>query len=239
MTIKPDVIVVQPDNVDFAMWRSQMAKHRELFNKLIVCFSPSNYRINIKGFVSTELSKIDATILDYRVSTKTHDWRSIAVNACLNTSTSERVLFLEQDFICSDGFLDEILVVKSPLIGFKENQERVGRLHPAFILVERGLVENTCRNFSAAPPKFDHFGLVSEELEAQVVPHYLEDLVPGRYEHLNGLTHNYALLMLGKEPNFRRERFKEYNKEVLELGIEIAPEFKGFVEAAAKMVVEI
>ncbi len=113
--------------------------------------------------------------------------------------------------------------------------ERVGRLHPAFLLADKGLIENTDKNFSAMPPQYDHFGLFSEQLEKQVNPAYLEDLAPGKWSHMAGLTYNYMLLMRGEKPNFKIEKFKEYNQQILALGLNVAPNFLPFVRAAAEI----
>ena len=85
------------------------------------------------------------------------------------------------------------------------------------------------------PPKHDHYGLISEELEKLMTPSYLEDLFPDKWEHLAGLTHNYALVMGGKVPNHKVDIFKEYNKMLLTLPIAQSQQFLPFIQKAASL----
>ena len=232
--MKPDIICTQPSHVDFPMWRYYLEKHKDCFNEIFVGFSNAHRKLNLLQFELDELTKIGVKVVTDMSYLPQHDWRSSAINKCLAQSRSDRVLFLEQDFIAfSEDFWKEVTERPEPLVGFKESKERQGRLHPAFMLVNRDLLNKTSLQFSAMPPQFDHFGKISEELEAQVAPVYLEDLFPNQWEHLAGLTHNYSLIMDGGVPNHNVPRFGAYNRDLLKLPVSQSPQFHGVILNAA------
>lgn len=234
--IRPDIICTQPSYVDFPLWRFYLEKNRAIFNKIYIGLSNAHRSVNVFEFERKELARLGATIVEDSGNIKDHDWRSSAVNRCLALATSDRMLFLEQDFVVSnDNFWKDVIARPEPLIGFKEDLERSGRLHPAFLLVDRSILNKTSLQFSAMPPAFDHFGKVSEELEAQVSPIYLEDLFPNQWEHLAGLTHNYSLVMNGEQPCYKKERFVEYNKQLLTLPINQCPDFVKVIRKSASL----
>lgn len=230
-----DAIIIQPAHVDFPLFRSYIKQYRDLFANVIVYISNSNRALNLTSFLKSDLSKHGVTVIDNAANWAGHDWRSTGTNLCLSKSTADRVLFLEQDVIFKDdNFLPAALSVDCDILGFKDDHERQGRLHPAFLVVSRSLINKTSCSFSASPPKYDHFGLFSEELEAQCEPKYIQDVVGSNWEHLAGLTHNYSLIMDGHSPCYMIDRFAEYNKMLLELDIDHSPEFIKIIESAAR-----
>ena len=241
--IKPDVIVSQPDNVDFPPWRAQMAKWRDSFGQILVCIYRTNYRLNLSRFFEAELPKIGAEVL--RSPPLVHsvdDWRNIAVRLCLPKVTSDRILFLEQDFIFNnERFLPTALESSHKLLGFKERGDRLGRFHPAFLLVDTKLVKKTSCNFGILPEVLDHFGIFSRELEEQIVGSYLEDLGLNEFqdwEHLRGLTSNYSIVMNGGQPNHNPERFRDYNRAALACTVSQSAEFLPYIVKAAEIEVQ-
>lgn len=232
--VKPDIICTQPSHVDFPMWRYYLEKYKDYFGEIWVALSNAHRHTNLLQFEFDELRRIGVSVITDMSYIPGHDWRSSAVNKCLAQSKANRVLFLEQDFVIADDkFWEDIFINPAPLIGFKEDHTRIGRLHPAFLLTNRDLLNKTSLQFSAIP-SHDHFGKVSEELEAQVAPLYLEDLAPGRWEHLAGLTHNYSLIMDGGQPNHSVERFVQYNQQILTLPVIQSPQFVVILNKAAK-----
>lgn len=232
---KPDIIVVYPTHIDFPLFRYQIRKYRNMFDQVIIGFSNHYRPIDIREFTRDSMKSDDIIFIEQSASGL--DWRDSMVNECLNSSTSSRVLFMEQDFIIkSPKFLEDVLSTDQT-VGFREGN--LERLHPAFLLVNRVKINNTTRNFAAKPPEWDHFGKFWMDLrDIGEEPILLEDLgltSPRDWEHLAGLVHNYTLLMQGKYPNYRVERFAEYNRECLTLGMEQSSEFLQYIEKAGKL----
>jgi len=185
--VKTDVIVTWPSGVDYPLFRLQMKIYREYFNKVIVCFYPHGFpdfrpflRVNFSGveFVESE---------EYREA-----WRETAVNFALNHSTSDHVLFSEQDFFIKDNhFLDTVFneAQKTDTIGITQGT----RLHPCFILTKRSLINQTSRDFSVKGQDKDHFTKFGEEIRNLGTYKDLKDLglYPGvDWYHLSSLTWN-------------------------------------------------
>ena len=235
--MKPDVIVSQPDSVDFPLWRETMSKNREFFGKILVSICRTYSSLQMQRFFQEELAKIGAEVFLAQLPANGQDWRDLSVNQCLKHITSNRVLFLEQDFLFNDErFLPTALGCASPILGFKEVAARTGRFHPAFLLVDADLVKKTSRDFGVVPDKYDHFWTFSKELEELATPAYLQDLgltQPEHWEHLAGLTSNYSLLLYGGKPNHNVKRFAEYNKKILECSSKQHVEFERIVRRAA------
>lgn len=235
--IKPDVIAINAVHVDFPMFRYQIRQYRHLYNDVIIGFSNHHRSMYLKGFIKEAMKNDHCTFVNDIKNLEGKDWRDVAVNNCLEKSTSSHVLFLEQDFIIHNPeVLKFALSDLDKTVGFRE--EKLDRLHPAFLLVSREKLEKTSKDFSAKPPDWDHFGKLWIDLESQgEKPVLLEDTQfqsPQDWEHMAGMTHNYSLLTEGQPPNYRVERFREYNKELLNLDIEQSPEFLRYIRIATK-----
>ena len=198
--MKPDIIAVDPKTIDYPIFTKQVEKYREYFNKVII--------------IST-------------AELRGGDWRDVATNKGLFESTSDWVLFLEQDFFFTKFFL---LAVRAEVknydaIGFWE----ANRLHPAFLLVKREWIEKTSKDFDPIyEEKLDHFGRFSKELvqEGAKIGELEKDLglkLREDFYHMQGLTHNHNLYRdKNFAPIFKRHEFQTYCKyagiDVNELG---------------------
>ena len=235
--IKPDVIVSQPDSIDFPYWRHEIMRNRDFFGRILVVICKTYHTTSISNFLCLELAKIGADVAVSPRLGSGQDWRNVAVNLCLPQVSSEKILFLEQDFnFNSERFLPTALSQTTKIVGFKEGNEKASRFHPGFLLVDSDLVRRTSKSFGVVPDQCDHFGLFSKEIEALEVPTYLEDIglaTPTDWEHLAGLTSNYLLVMSAQKPNHNVERFAKYNQICLELAVEQSTIFRNYIKLAA------
>lgn len=232
---KPDVIVVQPSNVDFPLFRYQIRKYREYYNKVIIVFSESfGAKYNFTGAIKFFMGQDNITFIDSIVGGG--DWRHNSVQAARKCIESENVLFLEQDFIMESGFerlLSLLNRTTDTIVGFKCP---TGRLHPAFLFVPSKLITEKS-NFAPNTPEHDHFGAFSESIMATDTPYKdLDTLIhPDEWEHLQGLTSNYDLLINGSSPSYKVNRFKEYNKRVLATDIDISEAFEEIIKKGVNL----
>lgn len=193
--MKPDIIVTWPRSMDYPVWRGFIKANRERFGEVFVAFMESNRKEDFSAFVK-EAMKDDAItfVEDYIV---TGDWRNSAVNACLARSKSEWVWFTEQDFFVfnHDAFFFKMkeLTFKNDAIFYKEGE----RIHPACMFVRRAAIDQTRKDFGIVPNVSDHFSIFVANLQANKVREaYVSNGSEGyQVLHLNGLTHNYHLVM--------------------------------------------
>ena len=234
--MKPDVIISQPDNTDFPAWRDFIYQNRDHFNQVIVCICKANASPNLTNFLREELTSHNIFVINQPNIGSGESWYSKSVRESLRHAKSARILFLEQDFIIwNKDFLPTVLANKAPLIGFKDVYTRNDRLHPAFLLVDKAILEKTSMDFSVQNG-LDHFGQFSRELEALVPTVSLEEIGFKRdvdWEHLAGLTSNYYLVVSGGKPNHNPDRFVEYNKQLLDLPVTQCAEFFPYIKKAA------
>ena len=139
------------------------------------------------------------------------DWRDDTVNSMLSVDTdAERYLFLEQDFLLSGiDILKRILKHEEPFIYYEEG----GRIHPAFALVDKTLVNQTSKDFAAHPPEGDHFIHFFKEITAIEPGKNLKQLgfeEKKDFYHMSGLSQNYACFMEG-QPFYKPKEFIVYN----------------------------
>jgi hypothetical protein len=192
--IKPDLILVWPRYLDYPKFRNFINTNRELFDNVLISFTEGDLKLDFTEEVTNGL--ID--VLPF-LAKGSGDWRNVATNQLLNVSSSEWVLFMEQDFSMSGETLAKYLrEFDGEALGFRQES----RLHPAFLLIKRSILDQTSKDFSAYPPKHDHFGKVTGELLCDVALLKDED-----FEHMNGLSHNFALCVR-KTPEYLYERDK-------------------------------
>lgn len=180
-----------------------MNKNRHLFDKLIVVMTQSATKLDFTNFLRSNLEAEIIESYPYNGA----DWRHSAIQEALKHSTND-VLFLEQDFLFVDGFLEALIkrFERYPVIGFREGE----RFHPACLLVKRDVLDKTDKDFSVDTDVGDHFVKVSRQLENHDWSS-LTDL-PAHF-HLAGTTQNYRL-----ESNwYHPQNFFEYNKRSQEL----------------------
>lgn len=218
--IKPTVLCVWPKHIDFPLFRFNLERFRDYFDDIFISFTNHHQEHDYSNFIKDKLYFAKCS---YAPRTE-GDWRSDAVNQLLDLTTDkEYVLFLEQDFLIKDESFFKIFNEKNDFIYYQE----MGRIHPAFALVKRSLVEQTSRDFSPVPPK-DHFGKFFEELPEGK---NIEDMgVKFRedFYHMQGLTQNYLSFKYG-DAFFRPNTFFYFNNKCLNLPDQ-NPHFKGFQE---------
>lgn len=216
--ITPDIIVTWPLHLDFPLFRYNMVKYREYFRSLTIVLSNHHMDRDYSNFIRVQLPF--ANFIDYKGNDK--DWRNGTVNAGLDVMPKDgNVLFLEQDFFWTDKFLDNVLKDWSDFIYFNEGN----RVHPAFAIIKRELVDKTSRDFSAYPETHgDHFGKFFSELIIGVNIKELGVKKNVHYWHMNGLSQEY-MNVKNDQPFYNRDDFTYYNHECRYLPIESHPEF--------------
>lgn len=228
--IMPDVLVVQPLHLDFPVFRWNMERFKKYFRSITIVFS--NHHIENQDLSNFIKDKMPFCTFVYSIGDPI-DWRNRAVNEGLDSMPQDGyVLFFEQDFLIKDdSFFDKVLAVDSDFIYFKENE----RIHPAFALVKRELVDKTSRDFSVFPPG-DHFYKFFNELLELTKGVNIDDLLVKRkedYVHMNGLSQNYMNFAY-EDPFYEPANFLYYNylslkfsnQHPLFLGIQQAIEMK-------------
>ena len=205
--IRPSLYLIWPIHCDFPLFRLHLKKNHQLFDKIFIVFTNLNQKENYKVHVLNTLP----FIIHSKPLDKKSDWRDDAVNTSLTLEPfSEYCLFMEQDFLINgDRFWSIVLDTTADFVYYEEG----GRIHPAFALVRRTLVNKTTKDFAAHPPKYDHFGKFFEEIT---------NLTPGinlkklnlidkiDYYHLGGLTQNYHCFY-NNQPLYKPQDFLYYN----------------------------
>lgn len=229
--VKPDVITTNPYGIDSPYFRWLMKEYKPLFGKVINGYYNDQREDDYSGF--WRIAMPDAVHVDIGL-VKGRDWRDDTVNACLEKSDSEWVLFIEQDVvILEEGWLEGLLEKAEDydVVGYGDMypwSEDV-RLHPAFILVRREFIEKTQKDFGAYPEKNrDHFSIFTEDLFKIEGIRYL-DIGPDEdknFEHLKGTYSNYMLVQAGNQPNYDPDRFRKFVEMTLPLDIPWDPRFR-------------
>ena len=217
--IKPDLLLVIPRDVDFPLFRFNLQRFKTYFNKIFIAINDNGTTANYTTFLTNALP-----FVHFKSTPRgggSADWRDVAVNALLEKSHSEHVLFLEPDFLIRDERFFEVLFNQSEydFVYYDEGQ----RQHPACALVSRYLIEKTSKNFAANPPMGDHFWLFFKELNhlgqgadlEQIGLHDKED-----YLHIAGVCQSYHT-----KPFHKPNQFLTYNRLCLDLPV-VFNEFK-------------
>jgi hypothetical protein len=212
-----DVITIHPRSIDYPLWRKQLEYFNAYFKKIIVTFTGKNFYGDYSSFVREAIELHNIYFVEGRDTNGEEDWRNVAVNQALEVSNSDWILFLEQDFFWkNNSFWEKILEAQKvySVISFWE----ANRLHPAFLLVKRELLDKTRKDFGIIPDKLDHFGKFSQDIVAQIGNEGIGELEKLGLEfkkdwyHLQGLTHNYNLCRDGNLATiFKRDEFLTYN----------------------------
>lgn len=224
--VKPDLILTNPYGIEHPFWRAQMYQYQNLFNKIIVAFYQDNRKYDYREFIKSALPS-HVIFLDAGVINK-GDWRNVCVNMALPFAYSPWTLFLEQDFVPNDGFYEELFgrvendwdvaafadtVRTTSLQGGTGRWQHGVRIHPAFTLVRRELIEKTKKDFGAHPePEVDrdHFGVFADDLYA-LKPRFfdLDEQMPGKWKHYASYYYNYMCVQAGTPPPYKPQEFRE------------------------------
>ncbi len=214
----PDIIVTHPLHLDYPWWRWAMVTYKEYFRSLTVVLSDHHMERDYSNFLRVQLPF--ANFVEYKGDDP--DWRNGTVNAGLNEMPKDgHVLFLEQDFLFTQDFLDKVLQHWSDFIYFNEGT----RVHPAFAIVKRELVDKTSRDFGAYPSSYgDHFSKFFSEMILGVSVNEVGGKKDQNYLHLNGLSQEY-MNYKSNQPFYNKDNFTYYNHACRYLPIENHPEF--------------
>lgn len=203
--MKPDIVVCNPRDVLYPLFMARINKDRDLFNKVIVVMTQQSEDFNFTNHIKDTIK--DATVIE-KFEDDGGDWRNSAINEALKFSDGDSVLFLEQDFLVTDGFFAKLVDgnLGNEIRVFKEGD----RVHPACFLISRELLDKTSKNFSVEKDIGDHFYKFVKELQS--MPEIIETnikyfCVVYPHFHINGLTQNYRLL----ENWYQCSTFKAYN----------------------------
>lgn len=213
MMVRPDIIVSWPKGMDYPVFRWNLKRFGGFIGNTIVTFTGQDKEENYDKWLK-EANVCDFNAIFVDPPDESGDWRNIAVTEALQFVRSDWILFTEQDFLISEPsfFLkvfdrqsdDEVVVL---------NEE--GRIHPAFILVSKRILDQTKKDFSIRPDVSDHFSKFTDELKKIAKMITLEDLGLKRgvdYQHLAGLTHNYTLVKINQlQSIFKKYEFMVYN----------------------------
>lgn len=217
--MKPDLIIVWPYHVDFPLFRWMLPQISLLFERVILVFSRGNPHYDFRKFIIDNLRAYNV-LLSNRPEIKS-DWRDDAINYAFGDSVSDRILFIEQDFLVKNpkSFFEKIIRLsdKHNFIGYKEGE----RIHPAFCLVKKWLVDQTEKNFSAMPPTYDHFGLFFKQVLDRAKFVDIRDLGFKEREdfyHMAALTQNYHCY-LNNQPFYKPDEFLTYNHYVQKVNV--------------------
>lgn len=216
--IFPDILVTWPLHLDFPLFRFKMLRYQEYFRSLTIVLSNHHQEKDYSNFIRVALPT--AKFVEYKGSDP--DWRNGTVNAGLDVMPKDgHVLFLEQDFFWTDTFLEKVLNDHHDVIYFTEGT----RVHPAFSLIKREIVDKTHRDFSAYPDLFgDHFGRFFSELVLGKNITELGSIKDVDFWHMNGLSQEY-MNYKNDTPFYNKADFTFYNHECRYLPIENHPEF--------------
>lgn len=230
--MKPDLIVSWPTHLDFPLFRERIHKDRNQLHRVTISFTNMQTAFpNYRPFIEKQLKDDKVIFVDPEPIISGKDWRHVAVTKALKEAAGDWVWFTEPDFTPLGDFWKEVqgLAERNEAFGYYQGD----RMHPCCIFVKRELLDKTSQDFAAYPNKnYDHFGKLQHDLELRTNPGLIHQYLG---EHMNGLSQNIYLLMVGQEPNYEPERFKEYCRECLkhEMPEELTKLFKDYIRRAA------
>lgn len=186
---------------DYPIYRHNLAKYRDKFNKIILYPSRHHGVIDMEEHMRKTFPETWITGHTIDWTTPGIDWRQAETEPCLELSDAEWILFLEQDFFCDDWdklFKDVEREIDNgaEMIGWYDNNS-LFYIHPCFLLIKRELLDKTQKDFRAHPEiqGSDHFAMITrdaEKLGAKIVK--LQDIGYKEWDncfHLGGLTYPY------------------------------------------------
>jgi len=222
--MKPDLITLWPIAFDYPLFREQVVKNRQHFNKVIIVFTHNSVVRDYRTFLKA--THPDWTFCDTEHLKQKPNWYTTAINEGLKYSSSEWVLFMEQDFIYNDTFIPKFLqdIAFFSYGGLCEGK----RLHFGCFAVKRYLISKTQKFFESIDTlnySFDCFDFFTCELQILSNMYTTLDALGFKreddYDHLSGLTQNYHLLDIDKpELITGKIKLKEYNLQAINAGVQ-------------------
>lgn len=239
-----DLIVVWPNFLDYPLFRIFLLNYGPLFNNILIMVTEQNlssydYTNGLREWMVDEILKTRDTNIVVEgplITPENEDWRDWAVNTALQHSGSDYLWFMEQDFFADwsalFGKIANAIDEGVDAVGFYE--ESTERLHPAFMVISKEVLEQTCMDFSPHP-KRDHFGHISadlEEMEAEIITLEELGLKGWRYwYHMQSLTYSYQQVIMGGQPTFNVADFLVYNHRARTANVK---QFDAFLELSHK-----
>ena len=190
-----DVIVSHPRDILYPHWMNLMNDNKHVLDRVIIVMTQTSRDRDYTGYVA---ENVDNAMVVRRYIDYSRDWRNSAVNEALQSSVSEHVLFLEQDFLVKEGFFSELLRLGKEYasVGFRQGN----RFHPACLMVKRSVIEQTSKDFSVEKDVGDHFSKFSTEIAQMGKSTDLGHLQLPEWHHIAGLTQNYRMDSLWYQP---------------------------------------
>src|SRR3990167_4077114 len=220
-----DLLAQHSIYIDYPIWRMNLQRHRDRFNKVILYPSDHNRDYSFKDFLLEQIPETWET--DHKIDGTTSgiDWRQAETEPMLPLVESEWIYFNEQDWFVKDydKFYDKVqeAMKTADAIGWW-NPTNFPYLHPASFFIKRETLEKTQKDFRAHPeiPGCDHFAMLTRDLEkigAKIVTY--QDLgfncdnfsSPLDAFHLGGLTSNYIDSGNENYKFHRADQFYVYN----------------------------
>lgn len=200
---KPALVLSWPKHLDYPVCRFNLERFQKYFSSVWIALSDHYTDVDLGNFVRASLPF--ASFVE--VERSRDDWRDDAVNNLLDAiKTDDPILFIEQDFLVKDdSFWEKVLSSDAPFLCYKEGT----RVHPAFALVDRDLVEKTSKCFAVWPPG-DHFYKFFSELPEGLNIEELGVVDKEDYYHMAGLSQNYRNFTY-EEPFYRPANFLYFN----------------------------
>ncbi len=224
--MRPDIVICWPRSCDYPLWRQMIRNNRDRFQSIIIVFTETHYGEDYREFVSVAMQQDNCTFLDCLPIRGDQDWRNISVNAGLLYSTSDWILFTEQDFLPTrDLFWIETEYLSRSYDAFGYFAD--GRLHPCCIYIKRDILDTrTKRNFGVIKDELDHFGMIQKNLEEQGIK--VASISHDNCHHMNGLSQNYSMAFAGQLANYHPEEFNEYLEKCLQVNVPHDTRFRSF-----------
>lgn len=223
------VIVSWPDGLDFPVFRAKLPELLKHVGEVVISFNRHGHT-SLRKWLKDHMQMDGVVLIDGENAPHGGDWRNKSTNAALDVARGDMILSLEQDFLIYDydWFFGRVRQSSKEIVGFRETN----RLHPAFLLVSRRLLDSTHKDFSVMGTGQDHFAAVSSQLLANKYDTlYGLGLTDGvHYKHLRGLSDNY----FAPEPYFDLPSFCEYNQQCMELDIPMSEYWNSEMERCAK-----
>lgn len=224
-----DLIVTWPRNCDYPLWREFIRNNRPHFNEIIIGMHNSNTGVDFTEFIKSAMHPDYVLVHQAPEPKPGEDWRNLAVNASLMYSyNAPWIWFTEQDFYPDSLFWDEVAKHEAEGCGVIAYYQS-DRMHPCCIFVKREVLNQTRKNFGIIPNVSDHFSMFQADIEALGVK--VGHIDPSRCMHFNGLSQNWYLATIGKEPNYHLDEFLLYLSSCLEVEVPHSPDFDQIARA--------
>jgi hypothetical protein len=179
------------------------------------------------NFVMSQLENDRITFL-IPTALKRTDWRDDAIHKALEYCNSDWIWFTEQDFyIKSPDFwteADRAIENDCVAIGVLEGE----RIHPCCMFVKTEVINQTRKDFSIVPGRYDHFAIFVKDLQEKVEKMGILDQT--LWKHYNGLSQNWTLASNFQKPNYKPDEFIDYLIQCMNAPIELDTRFKAVAQ---------